>query len=66
MIYQTKTGKLVSPVDISAITQAISDYYDLYKKSNLRIYPDWSEIEKYSASQYAHSLSQLLDSLIQK
>ncbi len=66
VIYQTKTGKVVSPVDISAITQAISDYYDLYKKSNLRIYPDWSEIEKYSASQYAHSLSQLLDSLIQK
>lgn len=66
VIYQTKTGKVVSPADISAITQAISDYYDLYKKSNLRIYPDWSKIEKYSASRYAHSLSQLLDSLIQK
>lgn len=60
----TKTGIIVSPEDINGIKNAIKHYYELYKNSKLEINPDWKEIEKYSAKNYAKILVNTIEKLI--
>jgi len=64
VIRSTGTGVVVSPEDIKGIKKAIKYYYDLYRSSELKIKPNWLEIEKYSAENYAKKLDQLLRKMV--
>jgi len=66
LINSTKTGIIVSPENIDEIKNAIKYYYDLYHRSELKIEPDWSEIEKYSAKNCAKKLDQILKKVIRQ
>lgn len=63
IIESTKTGVVVSPEDEEGIKRNLMHYYDLWSNSNLRINPNWDEIEKYSAKNYARKLSGILNAI---
>ena len=62
-IESTKTGVVVLPEDGEGIKRNLMRYYDLWSNSNLRINPNWNEIEKYSAKNYAKKFSGILDTI---
>jgi len=66
IIKSTKTGVVVSPEKIEEIKNVIQNYYNLYQSSKLKIEPNWSEIKKYSAENYAKKLNELIGKTIQQ
>ena len=61
VVRSTKTGVAVSPDDIVGIKKALKDLYYMHLNSNLKINPDWNEINKYSAERCTELLVEAME-----
>lgn len=66
VVRETKTGIVVPPDDIKGIKNALRDLYNMYLNSNLKINPDWDEINKYSAERCTELLVKAMREITRK
>jgi len=64
LVRNANVGSAVNPIDTIGLVQAITQYYQLHQTGQLRVQPNQSELDRYSAANYAEQLSALLDRLI--
>ncbi|MDP3065858.1 MAG: glycosyltransferase, partial [Methanobacteriaceae archaeon] len=64
VVRATRTGIVVSPQDIEGIKNGIKKFYNDYGNGNLKIKPDWDEINKYSAENCTKTLIKTIELLI--
>lgn len=64
VVRATRTGIVVSPQDIEGIKNSIKKFYNDYENGNLKIKPDWDEVNKYSAENCTKTLTKTIELLI--
>lgn len=64
VILKSGTGKIADPENIEEISQAILYYYDLWKKSELKVNPDYDFIKQFDRKKLTSDLASLMDSLV--
>lgn len=63
LIKTTRTGVVVDPEDIKAIKEAVVDLYRKWSQGELKIEPNWNEIQKYEAREVTKKLASVLDTV---
>ncbi len=65
IIKSTRTGIVVHPMDKEGIKKAVRDFYNLYKRGNLKMKPDFEEIKKYNIRMSVKKLSKVFSEVAQ-
>jgi hypothetical protein len=64
IVERTNMGVVLNPSDVEGMTTYLSDIFDLYTHHQLRIDPNWDEINKYDIRILSGNVAELFASCV--